>query len=140
MYDNLEIPLTVNQLARMVHDPLNQLLLFQMSDRNPCQTTIDFESLDKNTLADEFECGHFFEDTVVCGLIKGDGVLCFVFYFSLGPLLFLGGFAAGGWRWGFSFGLRERKCQHCDLRYPGVGDAIQPLWNHVRQPAKIDDA
>ena len=77
----------------MVNNPLNLSLLLQMSNRNPCQTPIDLQPLNKNTLADEFEGGDFLQDTVVGGFVKGDGVLGLVFYFSLGPLLLLCGLA-----------------------------------------------
>lgn len=85
---------TVDQLTRVVYDPLDLSLLLKMPDSNPCKTSINLQPFDKNALADEFESGDFFHDTVVGGFIEGDGVLCLVFYFSLGPLLLLCGFAA----------------------------------------------
>ena len=78
----------------MVHNPFDLSLLLKMPDSNPCKTPIDLQPFDKNALADELESGDFFQDTVVRGFIKGDGVLCLVFYFSLGPLLLLCGLAA----------------------------------------------
>lgn len=77
-----------------MNDPLDLTLLLQMSDSNSCKTSIDLQPLDKDTLADEFESGDFFHDTVIGGFIEGDGVLCLVFYFSLGPLFLLCGFTA----------------------------------------------
>lgn len=65
-----------------MHDPLNLTLLLQMPNRHPCQATIDLQPLDQDTLTDEFEGGDFFEDTIVGGLVKGDGVLCLVLDFS----------------------------------------------------------
>jgi len=84
----------VNQLARVMNDPLDLSFLLQMSDSNPCKTPVDLQPLDEDALADEFEGGDFLHDTVICGFVKGDGVLCFVLDFSLGPLLLLCGFAA----------------------------------------------
>lgn len=83
---------TVNQLAGVVNDPLDLSFLLQMSNSNPCQTPIDLESLDEDALADKFEGGNLLYDTVVCGLVKGDGVLRLILDFSLGPLLLLCGF------------------------------------------------
>jgi hypothetical protein len=77
----------------MVNDPLDLSLLLQMSNRNPCQTTIDLQPLDEDTLTNEFEGGDFLQDTVIGGFIEGDGVLGFVFYFALGPFLLLCGLA-----------------------------------------------
>lgn len=79
----------------MVDDSLNRTLLLEVSDRNPSEATIDFESFDKDTLRDESEGWRFLEDTVISGLIKSDGVLRLVFNLALGPLLLLGGFATG---------------------------------------------
>jgi len=78
----------------MMDDPLDLSLFLQMSNRNSCQTAVDFQPLDEDALADEFEGGDFLQDTVIGGLVEGDGVLGLVFYFSLGPLLLLCGFAA----------------------------------------------
>jgi len=66
-----------------------------VSDRNPSEATIDLESFDEDTLRNESESWRFLEDTIVCGLIKSDGVLCLVFNLAFGPLLLLGGFATG---------------------------------------------
>jgi hypothetical protein len=78
----------------MMNDAFDMSLLLQMSNCNPCQTPIDLQALDEDTLADEFEGGDFLQDTVVGGLVEGDGVLGLVFYFAFGPLLLLCGFAA----------------------------------------------
>ena len=79
----------------MVDDSLNRSLLLEVSNRNPSEATIDLESFDKDTLRNETEGWCFLEDTIICGLIKSDGVLCLVFNLALGPLLLLGGFATG---------------------------------------------
>lgn len=78
----------------MVNDPLDLSLLLQMSNRNPCQASIDLQPFDEDALADEFEGGDFLQDTVIGGFVEGDGVLGLVFYFALGPLLLLCGFSA----------------------------------------------
>ena len=65
-----------------------------MTDSNTGKTAIDFEPLDEDALADETEGGDFLEDTVVCRLVKNDGVLGLVLHLSLGPLLLLCGLAA----------------------------------------------
>lgn len=80
----------------MVNNSLNRALLLKVPDRNPSQATIDLESLDEDALGDEPECGCFLEDTIIGGLIKGDGVLCLVLNLALRPLLLLGGFATTG--------------------------------------------
>lgn len=78
----------------MVDDPLDQSLLLQMPDGDACKTAVDFESLNEDALADELEGRDFLHDTVEHGLVEGNGVLSLILDFSLGPLLFLGGFAA----------------------------------------------
>lgn len=65
-----------------------------MTDSNPCKAAIDFESFDKNALADEFEGRDFFHDSVKQGLVKVDSVLRLVLDFSLRPLLLLCGFTS----------------------------------------------
>ena len=77
-----------------MNDPLDLTLLLQVSYGNTRQRTVDFQSLDKDGLGDETEGGDFFEDTVVGGLVEGDGVLGLVLDLSLGPLLLLCGLAA----------------------------------------------
>ena len=67
----------------MVHNASNLSLLLQMTDSNPCQAAIDFESLDKNALTDKFEGRDFFHDSVKQGLVKVDNVLRLVLDFSL---------------------------------------------------------
>lgn len=83
----------VNELTGVMHDPLDRALLLQMSDGHASQTTVDLESLDEDALADEAEGGDFLHDTLVCRLVKHDGVLGLVLDFTLGPLLLLGGFS-----------------------------------------------
>ena len=80
----------------MVDNSLNRALLLEVPDRNPSQATIDLESLDKDALRNESEGGCLLNDTIIGGLIEGDGVLRLVFNLALGPLLLLGGFAATG--------------------------------------------
>ena len=78
----------------MMDDSLNLSLFLQMSNRNPCQAPINFQPLNEDALANEFEGGDFLQDTVVGGFVEGNGVLGLVFYFALGPLLFLCGLSA----------------------------------------------
>lgn len=80
----------------VVDNSLDCTLLLEVPDRNPRQTTIDLESLDENALGNESEGGCFLEDTIISGLIKGDGVLRLVLDLALGPLLLLRSFAATG--------------------------------------------
>ena len=89
---------TVDQLVAVVHNPLDLPLLLQVPDGYPRKTPVDLQTLDEDALADEAEGGDFFEDTVVGGLVKGDGVLGLVLDLSLGPLLLLCGLAAAGGR------------------------------------------
>lgn len=88
----------------MVHNLLDLTLLGQMPDDDSSKTAVDLESFDEDGLGDESESGDFFQDTVVRGFVEDDGVLCFVFDFSFGPLFLLGGLAASGRR-GFCGGL-----------------------------------
>ena len=78
----------------MVYDLLDLALLRKMADRNTGERAVDFETLDEDGLGDVSEGGDFLKDTVVGGLVKGDGVLGLVLDLSLGPLLLLGGFTA----------------------------------------------
>lgn len=86
---------TVNELARVVHDALDQALLLQMSDGNACQASIDLQTLNENALADEAPCRSFLHDTVEGSLVTDDGVLCLVLDLSLRPLLLLSSLSAG---------------------------------------------
>jgi hypothetical protein len=86
---------TVDKLSMMVDDSLDRTLLLEVSDRDPSEATIDLESFDEDALRNESECWRFLEDTIIGGLIKGDGVLRLVFNLALGPLLLLGCFATG---------------------------------------------
>jgi hypothetical protein len=88
----------------VVYNPLNLALLLQVSDGNAGETSVDFQALDENALADEPEGRNFLDDTVVGRLVKGDGVLSLILDFSLRPLLFLCGFTARRCRRSFSFG------------------------------------
>jgi len=90
----------------VMHDPLDLSFLLKVTDSNTGQATTDFETLNEDTLADEFEGGDFFENTVVGGLVKGDSVLGLILDLSLRPLLLLCRFSATRCRWGcFCFGL-----------------------------------
>ena len=89
----------------MVHNASNLSLFLQVTDGNPCKTTIDFKSFDKNALTDEFESRDFLRNSVEQGLVKVDNVLCLVLDFSLRPLLLLCGFTSAGGCGSFSFGL-----------------------------------
>ena len=80
----------------MVHDPLDLPLLLQVPDRYPGQAPVHFQTFDEDGLADEAEGRDFFEDTIVCGLVEDDGVLCLILDLALGPLLLLCGLAAAG--------------------------------------------
>jgi hypothetical protein len=92
----------------VVDDRLDELLPLEMPDSNASQAAVDFEALDENALADEFEGGDFLQDTVVGGLVEDDGVLGLVLDLSLGPLLLLRGFTTAGGSGGcFCFGLWE---------------------------------
>jgi len=86
--------LTVDQLAAVVDNPLDLSLFLQMTDGNASEAPVNFESLDKDTLADETESGNFLEDPVICRLVKDNGVLRLVLNLSLRPLLLLCGLAA----------------------------------------------
>ena len=81
------------------------LLLFQMPDSNASQASVDFETLNEDTLADEFEGGDFLQDTVVHGLVEVDSVLGLILDLSFRPLLLLSGFATTRRCCCFCFGL-----------------------------------
>ena len=89
-----------------MHNPFDQSFFFKVTDSDTGQATTNFETFNKNTLADEFEGRDFFEDTVIGDFVKGDSVLGLVLDLSLRPLLFLCSFSATRCRWGcFCFGL-----------------------------------
>ena len=78
----------------MVYNLLNLPILREMADSNTGKTAVDFETFDKDTLADEAEGGDLLQNTVVGRLVEDDGVLGLVLDLSLGPLLLLCGLAA----------------------------------------------
>jgi len=67
----------------MMDDALDRSLLLKMPDCNPSKTTVDFESLDEDTLGDESESRRFLEYTIIGGLVKGNSVLRLVLNLSL---------------------------------------------------------
>jgi len=73
----------------VVHNALDQAFFLQMSDGNACQTSIDLQAFNENTLADEAPGRHFLHDTVKGRLVTDDGVLCLVFDLSFRPLFLL---------------------------------------------------
>lgn len=75
--------LTIDQLARVVHNLLDVPFPRQMLDGHSCKRSIDFKTLDQDGLGYELEGGNFLEDAVVGGFVEDDCVLCLVFYFSL---------------------------------------------------------
>jgi hypothetical protein len=79
----------------VVDNALYRAFLLKVPDCNPRKTAIDLEPLDEDTLGDESEGWHFLENTIICGFIKGDGVLRLVLDLPLRPLLLLCGFTAG---------------------------------------------
>ena len=87
-----------------MYDPLDKSIFLKVTNGETGQATIDFETFNENTLADEFERGDFFEDTIVGGLVKRDSMYGLVLDLSFRPLLFLCRFSAcsGG---NFCFGL-----------------------------------
>ena len=90
--------LTVNQLAAVVHDPLDRALLLQVPNRNARETAVNLQTLDEDALADEAEGRDLLDDTVERRLVEDDGVLRLVLDLALGPLLLLCGLAAAGGR------------------------------------------
>lgn len=86
--------LTVDELARVVHDPFDQAFLLQVFDGDTCQAPIDFQSFNKDTLTDEAPCRHFLHHTVKGCLITNDRVLGLVLDLSFRPLLLLSSFSA----------------------------------------------
>ena len=78
----------------MVNDPLDLPFLLQVPDGYPRQGAVDLQPFDEDGLGDVSEGRDFLKDTVVGGLVKGDGVLGLVLDLSLGPLLLLCGLAA----------------------------------------------
>ena len=85
---------TVDQLAAVVHDPLDLALLLQVPDSYPCQAPIDLQPLDEDALTDKAEGRDFLQNTVVGGLVKDHRMLGLVLDLSLRPLLLLRGLAA----------------------------------------------
>ena len=81
----------------MMYDPLDKSFLLEVTDSETGQATTDFKTFNENTLADEFESGDFFEDTVVGDLVKRDRVLGLILDFSLRPLLLLCSFSTCSW-------------------------------------------
>ena len=73
----------------MMYDPLDKSFFLKVTDSDTGQATTNFETFNENTLTDEFESGNFFEDTVVGGLVKRNGMYGLVLDLSLRPLLFL---------------------------------------------------
>ena len=104
---------TIDQLAAVVHDPLNLPLLLQVPDGYPRKTPVDLQTLDEDALADEAEGRDLLEDTVVGRLVEDNGVLRLVLDLALGPLLLLGSLAAAR-RCGccLSLGLEIVQYQH----------------------------
>jgi len=66
----------------MVDNALDRPLLLKVPDRTPCKATVDFESLDEDTLGDESESWRFLEYTVIGDLVEGNSVLRLVLNFS----------------------------------------------------------
>lgn len=54
----------------MMNNPLDLPLFLQVSDSYTGQTPIDLQSFNEDTLADETEGRHFFDNTVERGLVK----------------------------------------------------------------------
>jgi hypothetical protein len=67
----------------VVDNALNRTLLLKVSDCDSSETAINLKSLYEDALGDESEGWRFLEDTVVGGLVQGDGVLCLVLDLSL---------------------------------------------------------
>lgn len=86
--------LTVDELARVVHDPFDQAFFLQVLDGDTCQAPIDFQSFNENTLTDESPCRHFLHHTVISCFITDDRVLGLVLDLALRPLLLLSSFSA----------------------------------------------
>jgi hypothetical protein len=61
---------TVDELRRVVHDPLDLLLPLEVTNGDTSQRAVDFETLDENALADELEGWDFLQDTVIGGLVE----------------------------------------------------------------------
>jgi hypothetical protein len=67
----------------MVDNPFNRAFLLKVPDCDPCKAAVNLEPFDENTLGDESEGRCFLEDTIIGGLVKGDGVLRLVLDLSL---------------------------------------------------------
>ena len=73
----------------MVYNLLNLPILREMADSNTGKTAVDFETFDKDTLADEAEGRDLLDDAVVQSLVERDGVLGLVLNLALRPFLLL---------------------------------------------------
>lgn len=107
----------------MMDNAFNKALFLQMSDGNASKGPVDLESLNEDALRDELEGRDLLDDTVVCGLVKGNSVLGLILDLSLGPLLLLGGLSTTGSRRGcLSFGLQRSQSASSGLRrtHPAV--------------------
>ena len=69
---------------------LDDVLGLQLPQCLPRQTSIDFQSLHKNTHTHESVRADFLEEFVVCGFIEEDGIVGLVLDFAFRPLLLLG--------------------------------------------------
>jgi len=101
-----------------VHDPLDSALLLEMPDGYSSKAPVDLQPFNQDRLRDELEGGHFFQDTIVDGLVEDNGVDCLVLDLSLGPLLLLCGFASArgrGLSCGF-WGLEDEGSQLLDRK------------------------
>ena len=67
----------------MVDNALDRAFLLKVPDCDPCKTAVNLEPLDENTLRNESEGRRFLEDTIIGGLVKGNGVLRLVLDLSL---------------------------------------------------------
>ena len=72
-----------------MNDTLDLALLLQVSDSNSGKTAVNFQPLNEGRLRDHTEGWNFLNDTVVEGLVKGNGVLGLILDLSLGPFLLL---------------------------------------------------
>lgn len=79
----------------MMYNPLNRPIRLQMSDRSPCQRSVDLQPFDEDGDGDEAESWDFLDYPVVEGFIESDCVLSLVLDFSFGPFLLLLCFTAG---------------------------------------------
>ena len=54
----------VHELRVVVYDPLDQTLLFEMSNGSSSERAVDFHSVDEGRLGDNSVSGDFFDDSV----------------------------------------------------------------------------